>query len=73
MASKLVFGSPLNSLHPDLPGHMTTCDLSISSVACKPKSLLFPTLLNNMGQNGADGHFDTNSVRTTGLCFLGMM
>ena len=58
-----VFGNPLNSLAPALPGQIVTSDLSITSVALTlvaSSDAAFP--VNNIGQKTADGHFGTSRV-----------
>ena len=58
-----VFGNPLNRLAPDLPGQMITSDLSITSVALRlAASFDSAFVVNNIGQNVADGHFGMRRV-----------
>ena len=58
-----VLGNPLNKLAPDLPGQIITSDLSITSVALTlAASFDSVFVVNNIGQNVADGQFGTRRV-----------
>ena len=66
IAIRSVFGVPLNKLTPDLPGQMTTFDLSMANVDtihCNFLSLLGKSI----GQCGAEGHLGTTKVLTAAV------
>ena len=61
-----MLGNPLNRFAPNRPRQMITSDLLITSVALTlAASFDSAFIVNNIGQNVADGHFGTTRVPVT--------